>query len=1058
MLSAGVVASRGALSKIGDELTADYQNRTTGTVEVEAYAGDGKGQHLAGVLTRLTTGKVQRHGRAVDAVIPVSNLAKLAAVKGLRFTRPVSSATAAGLVTSQGDVAIATAAARATYGVTGAGVKVGIVSDSFNAAAGLADTYATDVTNHDLPAGVQILAEGPTTGTDEGRAIAQVIYDEAPGVTFAFATATGSQATMAANINNLVKAGAKIIVDDFKYLNEPFFQDGPVAQAVQAAVAAGVTYFSAAGNYGQNAYAGTWQNGVTRAAGAIPSAAGAPAFYGGTSFNFSATDAVNDMNAFTLAPGQSIHLSMQWDSPYFSVSHGAGSQNQVDAYVLNADGSQIVGGGVNLDLGGDPIQLFTFTNAGTTAATYNLMLVSESGATPGYVKYIDFAGQAGNWAFAPNSGTIFGHSNAVGAEAVGAAYYGNTPAFGVSPPQLEPTSSTGTTPIFFDTAGNRLTTAVTRQQPGLVAADGVSTTFFGQTTGTNPYPSFFGTSAAVAGAAGAAALLLQKVPAFTPAQINAILQNTALTIGSPVPNSSGGYGLIQANQAVASVVGNISGAVFQDNNGNATLDPGETGVAGVLVYVDAGNTGAFVAGDINTSTASDGTYVLSNVPAGSAVVRFVTPGGFVAVSGSRTVTAGASVTGITFGVFPDAFSGAAGNYNYTVQADPTTNTKLNILVGNVLTYTVARSLLPALTFTLGGTNNSLTVNFANGTPIPTGGLTFANIGPAVGNNVTVNGTAGNDTASINSQTTVFNSSSIFTSNIQSETLNGNNGNDSFTVINAQPSGQGLTFNGGTGNTSLLVRSTLPNNGIGTVFNAGTAVTDQNTLTVNTGTWTFAGDPALTSANLTVNANATVVFAAGAAGTGINARRLAALNIGAAGVTKLTASPTQADRQVLVANTLAITTGGKLDLSSNDMIISSGNAGAISTALSSGFAGGLWNGAGIQSTAAAGDSTHLTAIGELLNNSTGTPVYGTGTALGQFDGTNPAPAAVLLKYTYYGDANLSGSVDGSDYTQIDAAFATPKTGWYNGDFNYDGKIDGSDYTLIDNAFNTQGIGL
>jgi len=67
--------------------------------------------------------------------------------------------------------------------------------------------------------------------------------------------------------------------------------------------------------------------------------------------------------------------------------------------------------------------------------------------------------------------------------------------------------------------------------------------------------------------------------------------------------------------------------------------------------------------------------------------------------------------------------------------------------------------------------------------------------------------------------------------------------------------------------------------------------------------------------------------------------------------------------------------------------------------------------------------------------------------------------VLIKYTYYGDANLDGVVDGSDYTRIDSGYITSgSTGWMNGDFNYDGVINGSDYTLIDNAFNTQGAQL
>jgi hypothetical protein len=63
--------------------------------------------------------------------------------------------------------------------------------------------------------------------------------------------------------------------------------------------------------------------------------------------------------------------------------------------------------------------------------------------------------------------------------------------------------------------------------------------------------------------------------------------------------------------------------------------------------------------------------------------------------------------------------------------------------------------------------------------------------------------------------------------------------------------------------------------------------------------------------------------------------------------------------------------------------------------------------------------------------------------------------VLVKYTWYGDADLSGTVDGSDYSRIDNGFLNHLTGWQNGDFNYDGVIDGSDYTLIDNTFNRQG---
>jgi hypothetical protein len=123
-------------------------------------------------------------------------------------------------------------------------------------------------------------------------------------------------------------------------------------------------------------------------------------------------------------------------------------------------------------------------------------------------------------------------------------------------------------------------------------------------------------------------------------------------------------------------------------------------------------------------------------------------------------------------------------------------------------------------------------------------------------------------------------------------------------------------------------------------------------------------------------------------------------------------------------------------------------------------GGYWNGTdGIVSTTAASNSSYLTALGVILNTANGTtPLYGSGTAMGLFDGISPAATDVLVKYTYYGDTNLDGKVDGSDYSRIDNGFTMKLTGWYNGDFNYDGVVDGSDYTLIDNAFNTQGASL
>ena len=56
------------------------------------------------------------------------------------------------------------------------------------------------------------------------------------------------------------------------------------------------------------------------------------------------------------------------------------------------------------------------------------------------------------------------------------------------------------------------------------------------------------------------------------------------------------------------------------------------------------------------------------------------------------------------------------------------------------------------------------------------------------------------------------------------------------------------------------------------------------------------------------------------GTGIQARNFASLSIAATGVTNITSPSATGNRIVLVTPSLTITTGGKLDLNSNDMIV------------------------------------------------------------------------------------------------------------------------------------------
>ncbi len=517
------------------------------SVLVDAVAS-GDATTLQGELEAMGMQEAVAYGRIVSGYLPISVTTNLENVSTLQFAQPSYFTTHVGATTSQGDFSMRADIARTSFSVNGAGVTVGILSDSFNFLGGA----ATDIASGDLPGpgnpdgfttAVNILADSGST--DEGRAMAQIVHDVAPGAHLAFATANGGQAALATRIASLrTTAGANVIVDDVIYFAEPMFQDGIIAQAVDSVMAAGVAYFSSAGNNARRAYQSAFQPGPALAAGSIPSAAGAPAFRGGTAHNFGGGIILQSVTV----PGNStISISFQWSSPYFSVSGAPGSPNDLDIYLLNAAGTQILAGSTASNVGGDPIEVFGFQNNGATA-NFTVMIVNFSGPNPGLMKYVQFRGTINT--FATNSGTIYGHANAKGAEAVGAAFYGQTPRFGVSPAVLESFSSSGTTPIFFDTSGHSIIDARSNK-PGIVAPDGVNTTFFGSDVDGDGFPNFFGTSAAAPHAAAVAALVLQKSPGLLPAALYSVLESTALDMGAPGFDSDSGFGLIQADKALA---------------------------------------------------------------------------------------------------------------------------------------------------------------------------------------------------------------------------------------------------------------------------------------------------------------------------------------------------------------------------------------------------------------------------------------------------------------------------------------------------------------------------
>src|ERR1700723_338178 len=551
----------------------------------------GDPQKLKSALVGLGLQRASQYSNDVGGWLPVDQLDAATALTEVHAIRAAMMRTKSGAVTSQGDYAQNSDLVRSQNSLSGAGITVGVLSDSYDcyqqyqnagnpppggnqgyANNGFTATAASDVSTGDLPAGVIVLEEAscqnygaPTQLPfgDEGRAIMQIVHDVAPGAGLAFYTAENSEADFANGIGQLAAsaasggAGAKVIIDDVGYFDEPFFQDGLVAQAVNAVFAQGVAYFSSAGNNGTLAYdnnapsfatAGTGQNAnemllnFNQAGGAVSTTL--------------------PVSIPSLIPGEFIPIVVEWDQPYVTgAPNSGGAQNQIDLCIQGATGLVVnnlepngnlgsaTGTGANA-IGADPVQVMFIYNpanacantakCNSPATTLNIVVGLAGGTAPGRIKVVVEDDGAGSkiTQFATNSGTLQGHPSAAGALAVGAAFFVNTPSCGFTP-TLELFSSAGGDPILFDSTGTRLTTPVTRQKPDLVGPDGGNDTFLGFTLASGGitdgssipecannanYPNFFGTSAAAPHVASIAALFLQADSTLTPTQLYSYLQ------------------------------------------------------------------------------------------------------------------------------------------------------------------------------------------------------------------------------------------------------------------------------------------------------------------------------------------------------------------------------------------------------------------------------------------------------------------------------------------------------------------------------------------------------
>ncbi|MGK7889598.1 MAG: S8 family serine peptidase [Leptolyngbyaceae cyanobacterium] len=496
-----------------------------------------------------------------------------------------------GTVVTEGDRAMQSDLARFNHSLDGSGIKIGIISDSFDNRGAVRKT-GVEVAAGELPGDgnpngystpVKVLKEGEgrfSSDIDEGRAMAQIIHDVAPGAELLFYSPS-SVTDFANGIEALAAAGADIIVDDLRFSNQPFFQDGPVAQAVNRVTDRGVSYISAAGNFTPASYESPF-----RPSGEVFTVSGN--FTLGER-SFSLGNFIYEAHDFDPAPevdlfqdmvtlletqpirqprGFRLGMTLQWSEPFRSSNLGPGADTNLDLFLMAEP--RLPESFIDPDLiaarffdneGNDPLE-FLFLTRSVPFRSYLVIgqrrdrLRDTDQPSPDLIKWVDWSGSSiyeyvNDQAGRPIVGTIYGHPNAAGAIAVAAIDVRQTAAFDNNTLSPRFFTSWGGIPILFDDNGEPLESPIIRAKPELAAPDGVSTSV-------RDFEIFAGTSAAAPHLAAVAALVLQRAGGrrrLSPQRLRAILLSSTLDAGPfDGPDRATGQGFVQADRAVVNAV------------------------------------------------------------------------------------------------------------------------------------------------------------------------------------------------------------------------------------------------------------------------------------------------------------------------------------------------------------------------------------------------------------------------------------------------------------------------------------------------------------------------
>jgi subtilisin-like proprotein convertase family protein len=558
----------------------------------------------------------------------------------------------------------------------------------------------------------------------------------------------------------------------------------------------------------------------------------------------------------------------------------------------------------------------------------------------------------------------------------------------------------------------------------------------------------------------------------------------------------------------------IGGFAYSDNNGNGLKDAGEAGLSNVRVFQDLNSNGAWdtigstlnssdvpkaipdvnsvqsvlnvsgvgnilsVTVTVNITHTFDSDLVLTLInPAGTSVTLALNRGG----SGdnfTNTTFSDAAATAISAGTAPfsgtfrpetalAALIGQNANGTWKLQVEDTSSrdtgtiNSWSITLGSnepsVLTagdgsynftalaagnYNLRQVPVTSFAFTApssGGQTVNVaggaiaTFNFGNFPIAYTGSQMVLRLDPA-GNNVQVwvDQSTANPPTYTAAKTLLTSKTLVFT---------GTTGNDSLTVDagngNPIPASGGVSFdalaNAAAGDTLVILgKSTAAEN---VVFNNGSASINALPITqANVEKEQFdgkgGGDALTVNGGPTVNINGPQTLTSATLAAGTNA------------------AVAPGGSNLLIANTVSVGAGARLDVADNDMLIRGMSAAAVKALIGATYNAGTWNGSGgIGSSAAANDPNHITALGYGINSELNKTSFDGVTGLNTSD--------VFVKYTYYGDSDLSGNATIDDFTLFLVGYQNSGNSWFRGDYDYGGLTTLDDFTLFLLSYQQQG---